>query len=344
MEAQDVQPESGHKGKKIMSRTSAYAIKSLSCSHNQNRMTMIEKDGKLWYSQQEAADFLSSTWRTMTAIKRRVDSLVVCKIANQNYYEFESIARYNQERQKPTRRRDLALWKHPELKNHELISDEVLARDYYSTKEARRTLKLDYGTYERFYTTMTNNSIGSFQSGRRIFWSRRDVDALKERLDSSVEVTDQKLSELRQKVADLSRKNEALTKENVLLQYKLDVSEKERAEYRNKYMGNKEVEKVKNEELSRSAARLSHLMEFSGSFLEMTLAIMGFKLNNQEKNVLRLYFHGMDFNEIARRRHSDSDTVRNMLYRALEKVEECLKRISKAKDTLSIMQQVIEEK
>lgn len=187
---------------------------------------MIEKDGKLWYSQLEAADFLSSTWKTMTAIKRRVDCLVVCKIANQNYYEFESIARYNQEKQKPSRRRNLALWKHPELKNHELISDEVLARDYYPTKEARRILKLDYGTYERFYTTMTNNSIGSFQSGRRIFWSRKDIDALKERLDSSVEVTDQKLSELRQKVADLSRKNEALTKENILLKYKLDVSEK----------------------------------------------------------------------------------------------------------------------
>ena len=51
-----------------MSRPSVYAIKLLSCSHNQNRITMIEKDGKLWYSQLEAADFLSSTWKTMTAI------------------------------------------------------------------------------------------------------------------------------------------------------------------------------------------------------------------------------------------------------------------------------------
>lgn len=327
-----------------MSRPSVYAIKLLSCSHNQNRITMIEKDGKLWYSQLEAADFLSSTWKTMTAIKRRVDCLVVCKIANQNYYEFESIARYNQEKQKPSRRRNLALWKHPELKNHELISDEVLARDYYPTKEARRILKLDYGTYERFYTTMTNNSIGYFQSGRRIFWSRKDIDALKERLDSSVEVTDQKLSELRQKVADLSRKNEALTKENILLKYKLDVSEKERAEYRKKYMGNKEVEKVKNEELSRLNAQVSNLMEFCSGFLEMTFAIIGFKLNNQEKNVLRLYFHGMDFNEIARRRNSDSDTVRNQLYRALEKVEIYIQKITGAKDTLSVIQQATEEK
>lgn len=77
---------------------------------------MIEIDGEYWYSQLEAADFLSMTWRTVIHVKRNVKEIRTMKIANQNYYEFKSLAGYNQEHQRPSKRRDLILWKHPELK------------------------------------------------------------------------------------------------------------------------------------------------------------------------------------------------------------------------------------
>lgn len=320
-----------------------FGDKPLSCGPNQNRKTMIEKDGKLWYTQLEAANFLGCAWRTMANMIRKHDSIEVCKIACQNYYEFESLARYNQDHQRPSKRRDLTLWRHPELKNRELISDEDLRRDYYSTKEAREILKLDYGCYERFYTIVTNNNIGSFPSGRRKFWLKTDIDALKERLDASTDISEQQLSELRQKVADLSRANEKLKKENITFQYKLDMSEKECQKYREKYMHNKDIEKVRNGEISLLNARLSHLTEFCSGFLKMAFAIAGFSLNNREKNTLRLYFEGLDFGEIAMKRHSDEDSVRNMFYRSLEKIEVYMKDIAGAKEALYNVQQAMEE-
>lgn len=314
----------------------------LTFGYNQNITTMIEIKGEYWYTQMEAAEFLGLSWKSVASLKRRIGGIRVTQIGKQNYYEYESIARFNQERQKPSKRRDLSLWRHPELKNREYIPDENLERDYYSTKEARGLLELDGRYYGPFYTTMANHGIAPFRSGRRCFWPKEEIDVLKERLDASTMLTVQYVNGLRLKVANLSRKEEALTKENITLQYKLDVSEKERQAYEVKYIKYKDIEKTKNDEISRLNCRLSFLMKFSYEFLEMAFAFTGFRLNPWEKNVLRLYFKGMTFDEIARRKGSDTDTVRNIFYRALEKTEIYIRRITFSKDTLSLLQGAIE--
>lgn len=302
---------------------------------------MIEIDGEYWYSQLEAADFLSMTWRTVIHIKRNVKEIRTMKVANQNYYEFKSLAGYNQEHQRPSKRRDLKLWKHPELKNSELITDGELTLNYYSTKQARAVLNLDYGTYERFYTTMTNNKIGSFQSGRRIFWLRKDIDSLKERFDSSADISAQKLSELRQKVADLTRENERLNKENVILKYQLHISEEKKQEYEAKYTRNKNMEKEKNNTIANLETRILHMKELYDLLSRTVFVIAGFRLNNFEKNVFRQYLQGESYDKIAEKWHSDVDTVRNCSYRTLEKVENLLERFNESKDLLPEIQSSI---